>query len=75
MKKVRFLNPDVESEVIKDKLLFIMWAKTYGSYDWEIDPLHNPDYVSSAKRREIKALNKMKTELDILTKEYNEYYS
>jgi len=58
--RTRFLNPDVEREVRANPTLWVTWCITVGDYDDDIDPLHNPDFVARAKRREVDHLANLK---------------
>lgn len=58
--QVRFLNPVVQAEVEANPLLSAAWTTTY---DDEIDPLHNPDWVEAQKDQEYKTLSVLKARL------------
>ena len=54
-----FLNPHVEATVMESVSLLAMWVVTRQPYDDEIEPLHNPDWVRSAKLKEEAHLAKL----------------
>lgn len=55
-----FLNKDVEREVVSYPELYIAWRLVYSSYDPDIDPLHNPDWVKHEQEKEVKRLEDLK---------------
>lgn len=67
-----FLNSEVEEEVIKDISLYIFWRLTQPTYDWEIDPLHNKNYVADQKINQKFALTQLKNKIEIFKKEFEE---
>lgn len=69
MSHPRFLNKDVEKEVRSDPVLYVAWCICTGPYDWEIDPLHNPDYVLAQQQRETSLLETLKKKILILRDE------
>jgi hypothetical protein len=70
MSYFKFLNRDVEREVVHNWELFLMWKL---SYDDEIDPIHNPDWLKRAQENEAEVLVRMKTDLERLRIEYQTY--
>jgi hypothetical protein len=76
--KVTFLNKEVEAEVkaeVKESLtLYIAWRLSYGRYDDEIHPLHNPYYVKENKENEIKQLKELKDRLKGFENDYRKEF-
>lgn len=68
---VLFLNEEVEKEIRADEILFVAWRVKYGTYDWEIDPLHNPDWVASQKKLEADKLPFLKTWIREIRQEFH----
>jgi hypothetical protein len=57
-------NPEVIRELEADPQLALIFFSTFGPYDWEIDPLHNPDWTKNyAPKMEAAALERAKTGL------------
>ena len=59
----RFLNSAVEATVTADMTLWAMWLVTRDTYDSDIEPLHNSDWVSVAKAQEAKHLEFLQAKL------------
>lgn len=67
-----FLNSDVEKETLDDFTLYVAYRIMFGTYDEDIDPLHNSDYVKKQKNIEISNLDKIKAKLIQLKTEFDE---
>ena len=63
MTRPYFLNETVQTTVMADLTLWAMWIATRGTYDWEIEPLHNPDWVKKAQENEAKHLDRLQEKL------------
>jgi hypothetical protein len=68
-KKIYFLNEKVEQELRANHNLLVIWVLQYGSYDDEIEPLHNPDWVRTQKEVEAQKLTTLKDRLVQIGKE------
>jgi hypothetical protein len=68
--KRRFLNEAVQREVEKDLMLSIAWGLLEGTYDDEIDPVHNLDWVRIQQKREELAFTTLRTNVESLRKEW-----
>ena len=58
------LNKDVRDELLKDFQLFALYITKYGTYDWEIDPLHNPSLVANTKKQEVLRLEDLRKSIE-----------
>jgi hypothetical protein len=67
--KTRFLDSNIEVEVVSNQTLFVAWCLTIDTVDSEIDPTHNPDWVKSRKQREQEHLVKLKSKIAMFLKE------
>lgn len=66
------LNEDVKAELLDDFELYLCYCLFYrASYDGDIEPLHNPDYVKYKKEQEAEELVKVKARLQEIRGRYN----
>lgn len=65
-----FVNEEVQKEVQESPELYLTWMLSYGKYDDEIDPLHNPDWVKSQKILEVNKLENLKNRIQRIKDEY-----
>jgi hypothetical protein len=74
MRKPFCLNEDVKKELKYNFELFCAFREIHGSgYDWEILPLHNPDWVAIQKNVELRELGQAKEIVLSRQEEYEEF--
>ena len=71
-KKHRFVNTKVQQEVESDFTLFAIWCSTRSTFDIDIDPLFNPDWMRSMQTEEAEHLLMLKIRLLALREELDE---
>jgi hypothetical protein len=69
--KIFFLNSDVEKEALDDFTLYIAYRLMFDSYDEDIDPIHNPEYLKKQQEIEIVKLNDIKTKINQLKRDFD----
>ena len=76
MKKLQpnCLNPEVQKELNESgPELYVAWCLSNGTYDWEIDPLFNPDWVKTQQKSEALLFASLKDDVaEILKNRYAE---
>jgi len=71
-KRIEPLNKDVADELRHNFELWLIFSALYHGtgYDWEIQPLHNPDWVRSQALYEVRLLASAKQKLEIYRKTF-----
>ena len=63
MNRVVALDESVLKEILTDFTLFTVFTAVVPSYDPDIDPLHNQDFVRSSKKKEQEVLETIKSKI------------
>jgi len=68
------LNPEVQKELNESgSELYVAWCLSNGTYDWEIQPLFNDDWVKTQQKAEMKLLTSLKIKVaEIIKNRYAE---
>jgi hypothetical protein len=64
MKTFQLYNQQVNDELAMNRALALVFFASYAPYDWEIDPMHNPEWCQKvAPKKEAEALERAKAAL------------
>jgi hypothetical protein len=60
------LNHQVAEELKNNLELWLVFSASFSGYDWEIDPLHRPEWIKATKEHEAQLLEESKVKLETL---------